>query len=151
MNPNYAIAFSVVVYTVNYAMDGGLGAHLKHDHLEWFFNPFGWQLIFFTGYAAWAGSRPRRPTGHLIAAVVFVIAVIPVGRWQIWTRFEEIRAIKEALDPFDKKTDFGILRYIHFLALAYIAVCLVKGGRACCFPGRGRSSSSARTRCRSSS
>ncbi len=129
VNPTYAIVFSIVVYTVNYAMDGGLGAHPKHAHIEWFFNPFGWQLIFFTGFAlsmGWVKAPPPNRT-LLIAAIIFVIAVIPVGRWQIWTRFEEIRAIKEALDPFDKKTDFGILRYIHFLALAYIAVCLLKG------------------------
>ena len=27
----------------------------------WFFNPFGWQLVFFTGFALMAGWLPRPP------------------------------------------------------------------------------------------
>ncbi|WP_112321102.1 OpgC family protein [Oceanibium sediminis] len=106
---------------------------------EWFFNPFAWQLVFFTGFAfmrGWIPAPPVRP--WLIAlALVVVLGNIPLANIgvRIWTL-----APIEALDlPWAEswraaviewrqehrylftKTDQGILRYVQFLSLAYLA------------------------------
>ena len=42
----------------------------------WFFNPFAWQLLFFTGFALGAGwIRPPRPDAGLVAAAVLLVAI----------------------------------------------------------------------------
>ncbi len=99
---------------------------------EWFFNPFGWQLLFFTGFAFMRGWIPAPPVKWwLIAlALIIVIANIPlsnigvraVNREWFGLAFEGNPVIdaRVALKPFISKSDFGILRYVHFLALAYL-------------------------------
>ena len=99
----------------------------------WFFNPFGWQLIFFTGFAFMRGWLPKPPvTNILIAVAVFVvIANIPLSNigvravardWFFVTEtgnpvIDARLAIKGLID----KSDFGLFRYLHFLSLAYLA------------------------------
>ena len=99
----------------------------------WFFNPFGWQLIFFTGFAFMRGWLPKPPvTNILIALAVFVvIANIPLSNigvravardWFFVTEtgnpvIDARLAIKGLID----KSDFGLFRYLHFLSLAYLA------------------------------
>jgi hypothetical protein len=113
----------------------GLGAwHLEFpaepwSDRGWFFNPFGWQLIFFTGFAFMRGWLPKPPVTPLLfgLAAFIVIANIPLSN--IGVRELELgwaadwRKANAAL--FDK-TDFAILRYVHFLSLAYI--CWVLAG-----------------------
>ena len=106
---------------------------LGHLHFEfpaepwtdrtWFFNPFGWQLIFFTGFAFMRGWLPKPPvTTVLLAMAVFlVVANIPFSN--IGVRefgFDWARDWRAANKPLIDKSDFGILRYVHFLALAYV-------------------------------
>ncbi len=99
----------------------------------WFFNPFAWQLIFFTGFAFMSGWIKAPPIDRRLVwlAIAIVIASIPFAYFRIIDLFPEIRSWrKENLVLFDK-TNFGILRYVHFLALAYLAVAFVgpKGAR----------------------
>ncbi len=51
VHPWLPVAASAALYAANWALDGGLPAHPKHPHIEWFFNPLGWQLLFLTGFA----------------------------------------------------------------------------------------------------
>jgi hypothetical protein len=101
----------------------------------WFFNPFAWQLIFFTGFAFGMGWLPAPPVSRrlaLIAAGVLVLS-LPLA-WhalhQPWALEPGTVAaavqgsLSEALAhlaPLVTKTWFGALRYVHFLALAYLA------------------------------
>lgn len=113
------------------ALLGSFG--LGHLHLEfpaepwsdrtWFFNPFGWQLIFFTGFAFMRGWLPKPPvrTVLLAFAAVIVIANIPLSN--IGVRefgFDWARDWRSDFKPLIDKSDFGVLRYVHFLALAYL-------------------------------
>ncbi len=90
----------------------------------WFFNPFGWQLIFFTGFAFMRGWLPKPPVSMMLVllAAVVVLATIPLSDVGVrefdlpWA--EAWRAENAAW--FDK-TSFAPLRYLHFLALAYLA------------------------------
>jgi hypothetical protein len=91
---------------------------------EWFFNPFGWQLIFFTGFAFMRGWLPKPPVhpALILLALAVVIANVPFSN--IGTRelgFDWARDWRIENRAWITKSDFGVLRYTHFLALAYLA------------------------------
>lgn len=90
---------------------------------EWFFNPLGWQLIFYTGFAFMAGWLPRPPvTVWLVGlAVAVVVLTVPLAYFRVIREVPDIQAWRAANAVFFDKSDFGILRYVHFLALAYLA------------------------------
>ncbi|XDA97727.1 OpgC domain-containing protein [Sulfitobacter sp. LCG007] len=97
---------------------------------EWFFNPFGWQLVFFTGFAFMSGWLPKPPRNRELAlvAAVIVVVTVPFAYYRIISAFPAIDAWRIENDILIAKTDFGILRYVHFLALAYL--CWVAVGKA---------------------
>ncbi|MEP3115791.1 OpgC domain-containing protein [Nisaea sp.] len=133
VHPWLAMSFSLAVYSLNWIFDGGLPAHPSHDHIEWFFNPLGWQLVFFTGYSISRGWLTPPPFNRALmaACIVFVIAAAPVSHWWFFVGYKEslpfLAEWRQAILPWRAKTDYGILRFIHFLALAYIVVNLVRG------------------------
>jgi hypothetical protein len=100
---------------------------------KWFFNPFGWQLIFFTGFALMRGWIPKPPVhiALIVIAAVIVIANVPLSNIGVraiardWFFVTEtgnpVISARVALKPFIDKSDFGLFRFIHFLALAYLA------------------------------
>lgn len=100
---------------------------------QWFFNPLGWQLVFFTGFALMRGWIPAPPINAtlVIIASVIVIASVPlsnigvraVSREWFGLAFENnpVIAWRVANGAWIDKSDFGLLRYVHFLALAYLA------------------------------
>ena len=124
---------------------------------EWFFNPFGWQLVFFTGFAFMSGWLPKPPINKtlVIVSAAFVLLTIPFAFWGIhrnedfafgfdafqlengrWIRtwFGDVR---ESIALLRAKTDFGLFRYIHFLALAYLFWILAgEHGKNLNFKGR---------------
>lgn len=86
----------------------------------WFFNPLAWQAIFFTGFAFLRGWFPAPPIdGWLIRlALAIVLLTIPFAHhWGIERLPENLRVPHSLVD----KNNFGPLRYVHFLALAYLA------------------------------
>lgn len=100
----------------------------------WFFNPFCWQLIFFTGFAFTLGWLPKPPTRWwliLICLAVVLVSVVldpdgvPARRFfaarpELAPIWEQIGAVKAAVGSLQSKTFFGLFRYLHFLALAYL-------------------------------
>ena len=107
---------------------------------EWFFNPFGWQLVFFTGFALMAGWIPQPPskTWLILLAVVIVVATVPFAYFRILRAVPELRAIAGDISFLTKKTDFGLLRYVHFMALAYLGWAAAgEGGKRLMAKGQG--------------
>lgn len=107
---------------------------------EWFFNPFGWQLLFFTGFAFMKGWLPVPPLSRILIllSAAFVILSAPFGSWKVflwleaWNRdlADLIRPSWQITEEWREKTDFGLLRYAHFLALAYLGWAIAgTGGR----------------------
>jgi len=117
---------------------------------EWFFNPFAWCLIFFTGFAFMMKWLPRPPFswGLVAVSLAFIVFSIPITFWGIYNNEvfsigltpyvstdghqvnTPMMAFRVAFWELMAKTDFGILRYLHFLALAYVFWLLAgEGGR----------------------
>ncbi len=89
----------------------------------WFFNPFGWQLVFFTGFAFMLGWIPKPPVTWwlILLSLVIVLGNIPLSN--IGVRefgFDWARDWRIANRVWITKSDFGILRYVQFLSLAYL-------------------------------
>jgi hypothetical protein len=95
----------------------------KPSDRPWFFNPFAWQLVFFTGFALMAGWLPAPPVNRvLIWLTIGIVAFsVPFAWGKVFTQIDLLRDIRKSAAPLFNKTDFGILRYIHFLSLAYLA------------------------------
>lgn len=98
----------------------------------WFFNPFGWQLVFFTGFSFGMGwlKPPPVSRGLLIAAALVLLVSVPFAWFRIhqgfwiptdWAATQAIAAVREALSPLWWKQWQGALRYAHFMAFAYLA------------------------------
>lgn len=119
--------FAAVLITWFFATIGwiNLPAEPWSDRV-WFFNPFAWQLVFFTGFAfirGWLPAPPVKPA-LMVAAAVLVIAVVPFHNGWFLTNFPALSEARAALGLLVDKTGFGFLRYAHFLALAYLAYSL---------------------------
>ena len=114
---------------------------------HWFFNPFGWQLLFFTGFAFIRGWIPAPPVKAWLIALAagYVLLTAPVGSWKVFTWINDaapdlgalIRPIWTEIRLFQEgtgfnlrgKSDFGLFRYLHFLSLSYLAwVAVGEGG-----------------------
>lgn len=98
---------------------------------RWFLNPFGWQLVFFTGFAFMRGWIPKPPVNALLIglAAFIVLANIPLS--SIGVRefgFDWARDWRIENRQLISKTDFGLLRYVQFLSLAYLAWVIAGDG-----------------------
>ena len=89
---------------------------------QWFFDPAGWQLVFFTGFAFIRGWLPTPPRNGILAivAVAVVLVAIPFCWLPLVFAVPELHAAFDLIHPLTDKTRFGLFRYGHFLALAYL-------------------------------
>ncbi|MHA7874412.1 OpgC family protein [Roseivivax sp.] len=106
---------------------------------EWFFNPFGWQLIFFTGFAFMSGLLPAPPVDRrlVILAAALVLVILPFAYFRVIGAVPFIREWRSDYALLIAKTDFGLLRYVHFLALAYLAWVAAGARGTRLLPGEG--------------
>ncbi|MFV0473783.1 MAG: OpgC family protein [Pikeienuella sp.] len=108
--------------------------------LGWYFNPFGWQLVFFTGFAfgmKWLPAPPVR-RGLVLLAIAYLLLSLPFAWFKIyandfylppdWAVRLWVAGARDFLDPLIGKSGVGLLRYLHFLALAYLAWVAVGPG-----------------------
>lgn len=121
-----ALAASVLLWLVATTTNFNLPAEYwfsNNSTRQWFFNPFAWQLVFFTGFAFMSGwlPAPPRSRGIAIAAAGLLLISLPFA-WHVTVgEFDFIKAWRKDWRILIDKTDFGLLRYLHFLALAYLA------------------------------
>lgn len=126
IHPNLAMAGCVLLWLATTIFGFALPAELWFKNgstREWFFNPFAWQLIFFTGFSFMSGWLPAPPVKRslIILAIVIVIATLPFAWYKLYNVEPVFREWRKEWFFLITKTNFGILRYIHFLALAYLA------------------------------
>jgi hypothetical protein len=103
---------------------------------SWFFNPFSWQLLFFLGFALGRGwlvppsYHPRR----MAAAFAGIALGVPFSCQYGWSCFAGwgqvpwFGEVHQALFPLIDKTHLGVLRVVHFIAVAYVAYMLAGEG-----------------------
>ena len=107
---------------------------------QWYFNPFCWQLVFFTGFAfgmKWLPA-PRFDKRLVAGAIAIIVAAAPFSCqygfscYGAWGYSSWLADAHEALAPtLIDKTHLGAFRYIHVLAIAYLAFLLAgEGGSA---------------------
>lgn len=127
-HPWAGLGFSAVLYAASWIYGWGLPAEPSGDR-EWFFNPFGWQLLFFTGFGLSIGwIRAPAPSRRLLwLAAGFVLLSVPLAHWDTARHFETLVSLRERYWIWQDKTDFALLRYVHFLALAFLATALLRG------------------------
>ncbi|SET23395.1 OpgC family protein [Oceanicella actignis] len=116
--------------------------------IDWFFNPFGWQLVFFTGFAFGMGWLPAPPVSRAlaIAAAAVLLTALPFAWFKIhqglylpadWALTEAIARLRAQTEFLWWKSWVGGWRYLHFFALAYLAwLAAGPAGRRLAAPGR---------------
>lgn len=98
----------------------------------WFFNPFAWQFAFVSGMVVGVLARrdglrvpASRPLMTISAVFVVLAAIVATNALGLVPGL--FTAVYE-LGGFDK-TDMGVMRFAHFLALAYLLTQLRVGDR----------------------
>lgn len=127
--PLAVIAASLVLYAVTCRYNWSLPAY--PDEKVWYFNPMAWQVVFHVGAAcavlgpklAWL-DRFRLPLTALAVAFLIFSAFIALS-WHYNPLERMIPAwVSRQLYPIDK-TNIDILRFLHFLAIAWLVRLLV--------------------------
>lgn len=121
-------ALMLVLWAASYLWGVNLTGRLGPDP-GWYFNPLGWQLVFFAGFALARGWIAAPPVNAwligLSAVLVIACAPISCGAEPLchggYAASPLLASLNEALHPFADKTNYGPLRFIHFLATAYLA------------------------------
>ena len=122
--PMRVIAVSLALYAATCHYDWNLPAYPENK--VWFFNPMAWQVVFYVGAAcavlgpqlAWL-DRFRRPLS-ILAALYLLFAAFIVLSWH-YNPMERLipNWVTRLIYPIDK-TNIDILRFLHFLALAWL-------------------------------
>lgn len=124
--PAAALAISLALYTAVRLTELNLPAYPPGS--GWFFNPFAWQLLFVIGALLALHPPPplrwRRwlPLVDGMALGYVAVAGIVVASWQVPALEAWIpEALADWMYPLDK-TNLDLLRLLHFLALAHLAL-----------------------------
>jgi hypothetical protein len=127
---NLTLAISVALYMLSWRYDLHLTAY---PNGFWSFNPFAWQLLFVFG--AWCALGGVRQMSRIISspitlwtAVAYLVAAFGVTMTWYFPQLNHLpHWLERWIYPIDK-TDFDVLRFAHFLALAVLAVRFVPAG-----------------------
>jgi len=122
--PKAVIGASLILYAATCHFDWNLPAYPENK--VWYFNPMAWQVVFYVGAAcAMLGSelarldRFRVPLAVLAVLYLLFAAVIALS-WHYNPLERLIPAwIGRVIYPIDK-TNIDILRFLHFLAGAWL-------------------------------
>jgi hypothetical protein len=99
----------------------------------WYFNPFAWQLVFFTGFAfgmGWLKVPALRKRWLFWLCAAFLLLSVPVNFWAFTDNFPALADLHETLLPPGGKTSLHPLLYLHFLASAYVVLTLIEPYRS---------------------
>lgn len=121
ISPLIAGMFSISLYSSAWYF----GWELTADPISgrsWYFNPFCWQLIFFTGYGFGAGwlSPPRASQALIWPCLGFIVFCFPLENQFIYQRVSWFADFRQNWPALLDKSHLGLLRYGHFLAMAYL-------------------------------
>ncbi len=130
------IPFAVVIARVSprllfvmsctlWAASRGLHWNLPADPTEgrpWFFDPFSWQFMFFTGFSLSMGwlhaPKSSRPLTGLALGVVVLAAMLKVA--PVYHAIPGFTLLHKLAESQVDKTTLDPLEIVHFMALAYL-------------------------------
>jgi len=95
----------------------------------WFFDPFCWQLLFFSGFSLSMKWVKPPPYDRRIfwAAVIYLAAAVALTVPAIFLTLPGLDAVEAWVLAHADKTMLDPLQYLHFIASAYVAVYLLRG------------------------
>ena len=128
VHPLLAVAGSVALYAATWHVGFDLPANADQQPV-WYFNPFAWQLIFYTGFALRRGWIAVPLDSRLLfwGSVVVLGLGLGISLPAVFERVPAIDALRLWIAANTDKTNLDLLQYVHFLAEAYVAVVLLKG------------------------
>jgi hypothetical protein len=129
--PSIALISSAVLYVLMWFFEWNLPAWPSGT---WVFNPFAWQLLFvFGAWCALGGAKnlSRWINSPVVIGLAIAYLVFAFGIAMTWY-FPRLaiyvpKFVGDAIYPIDK-TNLDVLRILHFLSLAVIAVAFVPRG-----------------------
>ena len=108
----------------------GFGPPSNHaEGALWGFNPFAWQLIFFTGYAlsiGWA-PRPRFAPGLVAASTAYLVVSAAVMIPAVYESYMLVGDLRGWVLAHAHKPNLDPRQYLHFLALAVVVIAALRG------------------------
>jgi hypothetical protein len=128
--PNVTLGLSVLLYFLRWRYDLYLTAYPAGF---WAFNPFAWQLLFVFG--AWCALGGAQTISRIVSSritlwisLAYVLAAFCVTLTWYFPPLSQLMPhwLEQWIYPISK-TDFDVLRFVHFLALAAITVYFVPG------------------------
>lgn len=122
----FVLLLPILLYVARWWFDLHLNAD-PHTLRPWFFNPFAWQLLFFSGFAIAAGwiKVPESKCLRVLCSV-FLLLAIPLSYQPTYQALPFLQNARNLLEPFLDKTNLGPLRWLHIIVLAIIARSLVQ-------------------------
>lgn len=118
--PKLALVLPVLIYLLRWYFDWHLSAD-PHSERPWFFNPFAWQLLFFSGFAVAAGWVNINPSRRLLwLCWALLLLAMPLSHFPTLRAVSLLQEVRSLLEPFLDKTNLGPLRWLHFMALAIL-------------------------------
>ncbi len=126
VHPLAVLAASITLWALANYFDWNLPGDASEPR-GWFFDPFCWQVLFFTGFSLsmkWLKPPPadRRIFWAAVAYILFGVAVTVPAIYQSVPGLEAVQAW--IVDHADK-TFLDPLQVLHFFATAYVAVYLL--------------------------
>jgi len=127
LSPFLAMAASILLYAAAWAFGINFPANAD-DQSMWFFDPFAWQLIFFTGFALRRGWIKVPLDSRILfwGSVAVLLAGLAISLPSVFERVPLIDALRQWIDVHSDKTYMDPMQYVHFLASAYVMVVLLK-------------------------
>ncbi len=128
LNAALAVAFSIALYLAAWQFGWELSAD-PTSNKSWYFNPFCWQLVFFSGFAFSSGwlPVPRFHKGLFGICIVFALFCYPFGS-DLYTYFPVLTVVHDICAPLLDKSHLGLIRFLHFLSLTYLT-CYITSQR----------------------
>lgn len=127
IGPGLSLLLPVLLYLASWYFDWHLSAE-PFSLRPWFFNPFAWQMLFFSGFAVAAGWI-KIPASRSLLGLCFLLVILtmPLSHQPTYQSIPVLQNARSLLEPLLDKTNLGPLRWLHFIALAI----LIRAGMQC--------------------
>jgi hypothetical protein len=118
--PGMALIFPVLLYFASWYFNWHLSAD-PHSQRTWFFNPFPWQFMFFSGFAIASGWVKIPESKYLLwLCSMLIILAMPLSYPILIESNPYLREVRQLLEPFLDKTNLGPLRWLHLITMALL-------------------------------